>query len=127
MNSSSFLAACRWLCAVCVTASCIALFGCGGGSGGGSTTGGTGGGGTTPPTPTEILYVASGDNGQGQILAFPVSASGPLGASAAISTPQTDAASKFLYASDFDNGAMRVYSIQSSTGALNAIGDLPLH
>jgi 6-phosphogluconolactonase len=132
MNSISLPAAGRWLRTLGVTACSISLFACGGGSGGSTTTGGGGaGGGTPPPTPNEILYVASGNNGQGQILAFPVSASGQLGASSAFNAPQylfemkADAAGKFLYASDFDMGAMRAYSIQNSTGALSEVAGSP--
>jgi 6-phosphogluconolactonase len=93
--------------------------------------GGSGSGGTTTG-PNEVLYVASGSNGQGQILAFPVTAdSGILGAARAINAPEylyemeADAAGKFLYASDFDSGEMRVYAIQSSTGALSEMAGSP--
>jgi 6-phosphogluconolactonase len=113
---------------------CVGLIACGGGSSGGSTTttgGGSGTGGTTTG-PNEVLYVASGSNGQGQILAFPIAAdSGVLGAAKTINAPeflyqmQADDAGKFLYASDFDSGAMRVYAIQSSTGALSEVAGSP--
>jgi 6-phosphogluconolactonase (cycloisomerase 2 family) len=119
---------------MCIVAICAGMFACGGGSSGGSTTttgGGTGGGSTTP-TPDEVLYVASGDNGQGEILAFPVtSSSGKLGASTSFNAPEylyqitADPTGKFLYASDFDMGAMRAYSIQASTGALSEVSGSP--
>jgi 6-phosphogluconolactonase len=79
-----------------------------------------------------VLYVASGDNGQGEILAFPVtSSSGTLGASSSFAAPEylyqmtADPSGKFLYASDFDMGAMRAYSIQGSTGALTEVSGSP--
>jgi len=133
MNPVSFPAIRRRLSAMCIAAICAAIFACGGGSNGGNTsTGGGGTGGSTTSTPDEVLYVASGDNGQGEILAFPVtSSSGTLGSSASFDAPQylyqmtPDPAGKFLYASDFDNGAMRVYSIQASTGALSEVSGSP--
>jgi 6-phosphogluconolactonase len=114
---------------LCVVAYCVGLVACGGGSGGGSTTT-SGGGGVTAPD--EILYVASGSNGQGEILAYRIPAdSGQLSTPNSFSAPQylfemrVDTAGKFLYASDFDMGAVRVYSIQSSTGALSEAAGSP--
>jgi 6-phosphogluconolactonase len=115
---------------------CVAFIGCGGGSSGGGSTTTTGGGGGTgsggASGPNEMVYVASGSNGQGQILAFPVAAgSGVLGTAKAINAPEflysmeADSAGKFLYASDFDSGAVRVYAIQSSTGALSEVAGSP--
>jgi len=108
----------------------VGLVGCGGGFSGGSTTGGGGGGGATANP--EMLYVASGSNGQGEILAYtidpnsgqistPVSTSAP----SAVSEMQVDPTGKFLYASDFGMGAVRVYSINSATGALTEVAGSP--
>ena len=111
----------RLLCLLCVVAHSVGLIACGGGSGGGSITSG-GGGVTAKP---EVLYVASGNNGQGEILAYTIDpSSGQLSTPVSINAPSyvlemhVDPTGKFLYASDFGMGAVRVYSINSSTGSL---------
>jgi 6-phosphogluconolactonase len=88
------------------------------------------GGGVTPNS--KMLYVASGSSGQGQILAYTIGPSpGQLSASATINAPSYllemhgDPTGKCLYASDFDMGAVRVYSINSSTGTLTEVAGSP--
>lgn len=129
MNPSSCVSRKRLLRLLCVAAYSVSLIACGGGSSGGSTTTGGGGGVTTHP---EMLYVASGSNGQGQILAYTIDpSSGQLSSPMAINAPEyllemhVDPTGKFLYASDFDMGAVRVYSINSSTGALTEVAGSP--
>jgi 6-phosphogluconolactonase (cycloisomerase 2 family) len=79
-----------------------------------------------------MLYVASGTNGQGEILAYAVDpSSGQLSTPVSIGAPEfllemhVDPSGKFLYASDFDMGAVRVYSINSATGALTEASGSP--
>ena len=116
---------------VCIATHSLALIACGGGSGSGSSTsgGGNGGGGTT--SQTEILYVASGSNGQGEILTYTVNPNSELSTPVSINGPSNvyemhiDPTGKFLYASDFDLGAVHVYSINSSTGALTEVTGSP--
>lgn len=95
---------------------------CGGGSGAGPAGGGGGGGGGSSKL---VLYVASGANGQGEILAFTAdSSTGKLSSPISFPAPQVlsqmivDPSGKFLYATDFDAGGVRSFSINSSTGAL---------
>jgi 6-phosphogluconolactonase len=116
---------------MCIAMLSLALIACGGGSGSGSSTsgGGNGGGGTT--SQTEILYVASGSNGQGEILAYTVNPNSGLSTPVSINGPShvyemhIDPTGKFLYASDFDLGAVHVYSINPSTGAITEITGSP--
>src|ERR1700719_189312 len=129
MNPFSRVSRKRLLRLLCVAAYSVSLIACGGGSSGGSTTTGGGGGVTTH---AKILYVASGSNGQGQILAYTIDpSSGQLSTPVTINAPQyllemhVDPTGKFLYASDFDMGAVRVYSINSSTGALIEVAGSP--
>ena len=86
---------------------------------------------TTTAKP-EMLYVASGSNGQGEILAYTIDpSSGQLSTPVPINAPtylfemHVDPTGKFLYASDFDMGAVRVYSINSSTGILTEVTGSP--
>jgi 6-phosphogluconolactonase (cycloisomerase 2 family) len=78
-----------------------------------------------------MLYVASGSNGQGQILAYTIDPSSGLSTPVTINAPQyllemhVDPTGRFLYASDFDMGAVRVYSINSSTGSLTEVAGSP--
>jgi 6-phosphogluconolactonase len=103
----------------------------GGGGGGGGATGGGGGGGGATAKP-EMLYVASGSNGQGEILAYTIDPSSrQLSTPVSINAPSyllemhVDPTGKFLYASDFDMGAVRVYSINSSMGTLTEVAGSP--
>jgi 6-phosphogluconolactonase len=109
----------------------LSLGACGGGSTGtGGGTGSPGGGGG--PATSSVLYVASGSNGAGEILAFAVNAStGALATPASFPAPQllnelkVDPSGKFLYGSDFDAGAVRVYAVDPSTGALSEVAGSP--
>jgi 6-phosphogluconolactonase (cycloisomerase 2 family) len=103
------------LCAALIAA----MAACGGGSGSGG-----GGGGTTYPN--AVLFVASGANGNGEILDYPINPStGALETFArydgpeAIAQMQPDPAGKYLYASDFNAGSVHVYAVDAKTGALD--------
>jgi 6-phosphogluconolactonase len=115
----------------CLAAVTVALLcalgtgGCGSGSGGAS----SGGGGQGM---SEVLYVATGNNGLGQIMSFNIDQStGVLTSSNAYSAPEyifqmaVDPGEQFLYASDFDSGGVRVYSIAPTTGALTEVAGSP--
>jgi 6-phosphogluconolactonase len=80
----------------------------------------------------EFLYLATGANGQGEILAFSVDpTTGRLSSPASFPAPQaiyemrTDPTGNFLFASDFDAGAVRAYSVNGTTGALTEINGSP--
>jgi 6-phosphogluconolactonase len=102
----------------------VCLAACGGGSSGGGTGGAGGGGGSS----SSVLYVASRTNGAGEILAYAVNSNtGLLSTSTSFPAPEYlyelkgDPSGKFLYGSDFDAGAVRVYSVDSATGALTEV------
>jgi 6-phosphogluconolactonase (cycloisomerase 2 family) len=121
----------RLLRLLCVVYS-VGLIACGGGSSGGSSATGGGGGGGGATAKPEMLYVASGSNGQGEILAYTIDPSSrQLSTPVSINAPSyllemhVDPTGKFLYASDFDMGAVRVYSINSSMGTLTEVAGSP--
>jgi 6-phosphogluconolactonase len=112
----------------------VNLASCGGGSSGGGSggPGGGGPGGGGGPSISSVLYVASGNNGAGEILAFTVdSNTGALSTATSFPGPQFlyelkgDPSGKFLYGSDFDAGAVRVYSVNSMTGSLAEVTGSP--
>jgi 6-phosphogluconolactonase (cycloisomerase 2 family) len=79
-----------------------------------------------------MLYVASGNNGQGQIWAFSIDPNtGALGSPTQFSSPEfllqmkVDPSNTFLYASDFDSGKVRAYSIDSTSGSLAEVNGSP--
>jgi 6-phosphogluconolactonase len=100
----------------------VSLTACGGGPGGGS----SGGGNSSTPS---VLYVASGDNGAGEILAFAIDpTNGSLSAPTSFSGPEvfyelrSDPSGAFLYGSA---DGVRIYSVNSSTGALTEVAGSP--
>jgi len=100
------------------------LVACGGGS---YSSGGGGCGNNCPPPPTPaFVFVSMADPVYNSVWSFTTGVAGAEPESAQLGPQNSigmvaDPAGKFLYVSDFNNGVVDVYSINSTSGAINQV------